>query len=277
MKRTPRVVIDRRYGDKALCSRACKPIPSTSDSRSSEPVTNSSARNAPLLPSLGFGRPARQRADYVADRHAAGAAPPKQARHASERDTLRVQEARAAYRQELAQLDPRRFKCIDASGGNLAMTRLFGRAPRGARVSGAIPQNYGAHVTRLAALGHRGIAAVMTLDGATDAEVFRADVEQVLCPTLRASDLVVRAHVRAHKTAAIREAIEQRGAPLIYLLPSSPDLSPIKRCWSKRKTYWRTAKARTRGALDTALAQALATVTQADARGWFAHAGYALQ
>jgi transposase len=156
------------------------------------------------------------------------------------------------------------------------MTRLYGRAPKGERVIGAVPQNYGANVTMLAALGSQGVEAVMTIDGATDAEVFRVYVEQVLRPTLRPGDIVIMDNLQAHKAAGIREAIEQTGARLQYLPPYSPDLSPIERCWSKLKTYLRKANARTREALETAIAEALAFITVADARGWFAHAGYPL-
>lgn len=157
------------------------------------------------------------------------------------------------------------------------MTRLYGRAPRGERVIGTIPQNYGTNVTMLAALSSHGVEAVMTIDGATDAEVFRVYVEQVLRPTLRPGDMVIMDNLRAHKAAGIQEAIEQAGARVWYLPPYSPDLSPIERCWSKLKTYLRKANARTREALDRAIAEALALITAADAHGWFAHAGYALQ
>jgi transposase len=157
------------------------------------------------------------------------------------------------------------------------MTRLYGRAPSGERVVGTVPQNYGANVTLLAALGRHGVEAVMTIDGATDAEVFRVYVEQVLRPTLRPGDIVILDNLRAHKAAGIREAIEQAGAQVVYLPPYSPDLSPIEPCWSKLKTALRTAKARTREALEQAIAQALATITAADARSWFHHCGYALQ
>jgi transposase len=156
------------------------------------------------------------------------------------------------------------------------MTRRYGRAPKGERVIGAVPQNYGANVTMLAVLGSQGVEAVMTIEGATDAEVFRVYVEQVRRPTLCPGDIGIMDNLRAHKAAGIREAIEQTGARLLYLPPSSPDLSPIERCWSKLKTYLRKAKARTRDALDTAITEALALVTVADAHGWFAHAGYAL-
>jgi transposase len=64
---------------------------------------------------------------------------------------------------------------------------------------------------------------------------------------------------------------------MVYWPSYSPDLSPIERCWSKFKTALRTANARTRQALERALAQALATVTVADAHSWFHHCGYALQ
>jgi hypothetical protein len=64
-------------------------------------------------------------------------------------------------------------KCVDESGVNLAMTRRYGRAPAGARVVSSVPQNYGPHVTMRGTLGIRGLQAVMTAEGATDADVFR--------------------------------------------------------------------------------------------------------
>lgn len=221
--------------------------------------------------------PAPQRADHGAPRDHAGVAAQKKSLHASERDTEPVQQARVAYLDNIAALDPRRFKFIDESGVNLAMTRRYGRAPRGERVIGAVPQNYGTNVTMLAALGCHGVEAVMTIDSATDAEVFHVYIEQVLRPTLRPGDIVIMDNLRAHKVAGIREAVEQAGARLLYLPPYSPDLSPIEPCWSKLKTVLRTAKARTREALEQAITQALATITVSDACNWFHHCGYALQ
>jgi transposase len=225
----------------------------------------------------GAARPARECANPGAPRPTPAAAAPKKSLHADERETERVQQARAADQEEITALDSARFKCIDESGVNRAMTRLYGRAPRGERVVGTVPQNYGAKVTMLAALGSQGVEAVMTIDGATDAEGFRVYGEQVLRPTLRPGDMVIMDNLRAHKAVGIREAIEQAGAQVLYLPPYSPDLSPIEPCWSKLKTAMRTAKARTREALEHAIAQALATITVADAHSWFHHCGYALQ
>jgi transposase len=177
----------------------------------------------------------------------------------------------------MAPFDVRRLKFVDESGVNLAMTRLYGRAPRGARVIDTVPQNYGPNITILGALGIEGIAAVMTVEGATDADVFLAYVEHVLAPTLQPGDIVVMDNLRAHKVAGVASAINAYGASILYLPPYSPDLSPIEQCWSKLKTYLRKVRARTREALDAAMTNAVATITETDARGWFAHAGYALQ
>lgn len=172
--------------------------------------------------------------------------------------------------------DLSRFKFVDESGVNLALTRLFGRAPRGERVVDSVPKNYGENVTMLGALSLQGVEALMTVNGATDGDIFLAFVREVLAPTLGEDDVVIWDNLGAHRSQAVREAVEARGAKLLFLPPYSPDLNPIERCWSKIKTYLRAAKARTRETLEEAIKQALATVTESDAQGWFRHSGYAL-
>jgi hypothetical protein len=61
-----------------------------------------------------------------------------------------------------------------------------------------VPINYGSNLTLIGALGITGLDALMTVDGATDGEIFRVYVGEVLCPTLREGDIVVMAHVRTH-------------------------------------------------------------------------------
>ena len=169
------------------------------------------------------------------------------------------------------------MKCVDESSVNLAMTRLYGRAPAEERVVGSVPQNYGPNVTMLGALGIQGLQAAMTVNGATDADVFRTYVKQVLGPTLIPGDIVVMDNLQAHKAVGVQQALARRGARLLYLPPYSPDLSPIEPCWSKVKTALRKAKARTREALDTAIAAVMVTVSLADAWGGFKHCGYSLR
>jgi len=207
----------------------------------------------------------------------AGLATKKKALHAAERETTRVQQARVSDGQRITALDVRRLKLVDESGVNVALTPLYGRAPKGERVIGTVPQHYGPKVTRLGTLGVEGIQAVMTVDGATETEVCRAYVKHILAPTLTPGDLVVMDNLAVHKAPGIQQALARRGARRLYLPPYSPDLSPIEPCWGKVNTFLRKAKARTREALDRVIPQALATVTATDALSWFAHCGYALQ
>lgn len=106
--------------------------------------------------------------------------------HSTERDSQRVTQARADYHFETTGLDLKRYKFIDESGFNIAMTPTYGRAPKDEQVAGSVPQNYGENLAVIGALTSSGLQAMMTIDGATDVQVFRGYVEQVLCPTLRA-------------------------------------------------------------------------------------------
>ena len=81
-------------------------------------------------------------------------------------------------------------------------------------------------------------------------------------------------NLSSHTGAKVEEAVAARKARLLFLPPYSPDLSPIEKMWSKLKQWLRGAKARTAEALEPAIAQALATITAADAHGWFESCGY---
>jgi hypothetical protein len=83
-------------------------------------------------------------------------------------------------------------------------------------------------------------------------------------------------NLRAHQAVGIQQMLVRRRVRLLYLPLYSPDLLPIEPCWSKGKTGLRTARARTREALETALSQVLATVTPVNAYNWFRHCGYVL-
>lgn len=220
------------------------------------------------------GRRCSQHEDDVLGVATARFAAKKKSLHHSERDTERVVGLRANWRSRVAEFVLERLKFIDESGNNLALTRLFGRAAAGARIPEGVPQNRGENVTMVAALGLGGVSAPMTVNGAVDGEVFLAYVREVLAPTLCEGEIVVMDNLSAHGVAGVREAIEAQGARLEYLPPYSPDYNPIEKCWSKIKTYLRRVKARTREALEAALKEALMTITEADARAWFAHCGY---
>ena len=119
-----------------------------------------------------------------------------------------------------------------------------------------------------------GSTACMTIEGATDTEVFRVYVRQVLCPTLCPGDVVIMDNLSPHKSAETLSLIEQLGAQVLFLPAYSPDLNPIEKMWSKLKEFLRSAQARSRPSLIEAIASALETITAQDVINWFASCGY---
>jgi transposase len=181
---------------------------------------------------------------------------------------------RQAWRDGQLDLDPRRLVFIDETGASTKMARLYGRSREGIRCVGAIPHGHWKTTTFVGGLRLSGIAAPMLLDGAMDGPAFLAWVEQMLAPVLEPGDIVVMDNLPAHKPAAVRAAIESRGAELKYLPPYSPDLNPIEMAYSKFKALLKKAAARTLDALSTAIAVALERITPADCRNYFRAAGY---
>jgi hypothetical protein len=128
----------------------------------------------------------------------------------------------------------------------------------------------GGRVQQITREGDERQEAVMTVDGATDADVFRTSVKRVLGPTLAPGNLGVMENLRAHTAIGVQQTIARRGARLLSMLPYSPDLLPIEPCWSQVKMALREA-------LDLAITDALATATEAKAHGWLRHGGCAVQ
>ena len=129
-------------------------------------------------------------------------------------------------------------------------------------------------MTILGAMSTRGMIATMTIEEATDTEIFLAYLDHVLCPQLRPGDVVVMDNLSSHKVKGVRERIEAAGAELLYLPPYSPDLNPIEKAWSKLKLLLRSAKARTKEVLDQAITDLLPQITQDNAQAWFRCSGY---
>jgi len=154
------------------------------------------------------------------------------------------------------------------------MTRLRGRALRGARVHARAPHGHWRSTTMLSALRLDGSTACMTIEAATDTEVFQAYARHVLCPWLRPGDIVIMDNLSPHKNEQTLALIRQAGAGVKFLPAYSPDLNPIEKMWSKVKNFLRSVEARTAEDLLKAIGQAHQSVTPLDARNWFGCCGY---
>lgn len=198
----------------------------------------------------------------------------------AKKKTLRASEQkeaeRAAWRTQSAHLPSQDLVFVDETGSHIAMTPLYAYAPRGARAVGKVPRNYGAIITTIASLSPSGMGPALVLDGAADSAAFAAYVEQLLAPSLRPGQIVILDNLSIHLGPRVKQAIEARGCRLLFLPAYSPDFSPIEEAFSKLKTLLRRAGARSREALQEAIATALDCITSTDALGWFTHCGYPL-
>jgi len=154
------------------------------------------------------------------------------------------------------------------------MTRLRGRSPKGERLVCHAPHGHWRTTTMISSVRLDGTTACMTIEGATNTEVFYAYVREVLVPSLRRGDIVMMDNLGAHKNERTIALIEAAGAEVRFLPAYSPDLNPIEMMWSKVKALLRKAQARNHPDLLVAIASALNAVTPEDALGWFAVCGY---
>ena len=154
------------------------------------------------------------------------------------------------------------------------MTRRRGRAPRGQRCHASAPCGHWQTTTMISSIRLDGSTACMAISGATNTEVFRTYVREVLCPELRPGDLVIMDNLAPHKSEPTLALLAAAGAEVLFLPAYSPDFNPIEKRWSKVKTLLRSAEARTAQELVAAIGSALAQVTTQDALSWFVSCGY---
>jgi transposase len=173
-------------------------------------------------------------------------------------------------------IDPQTLVFLDETSTQTTMTRTRGRAPRGARVVGAVPRNHGPNVTCLAAISATGVQVPCVFEGALDGVLFGRWVTEWLVPELVPGMTVVLDNLSVHKTPAARQAIEAAGCHLRFLPAYSPDFNPIEQLFSKLKTYLRGAAARAFDPLVDAIGAGLRTISPSDIAGYFRHCDYHL-
>lgn len=171
-------------------------------------------------------------------------------------------------------MDPTALVFLDETSTPTTLTPTRARAPRGMRAVGRVPKGRWHSVTLVASLTASGPGPAVVLPGAVDRLAFETYVAEVLVPTLRPGQTVICDNLSVHKSATARRVIEAAGCQLRFLPTYSPDYNPIEQAFAKLKQHLRRAEARSFEAVVTATGSGLATITPADAHGFFAAAGY---
>ena len=157
---------------------------------------------------------------------------------------------------------------------NLAMTRLYGRAPKDERVSDYVPDVRFDRVSILSTMRLDGTQVPLIFDGTLNSELFKQYIDEFLVPTLKSGDILILDNSSVHRANGVLDTLASIGVTAMFLPPYSPDLNPIELLWSKLKSILRKIKARTPEALIDALNFALKQISLDDIRAWFNHDGY---
>ena len=182
--------------------------------------------------------------------------------------------ARRRWIRQQGFLDTTRLVFLDETAITTNMVRVRGRCPRGERLISYVPLGEWKTITFIAGLRHNRMTAPMVIEGAMNGPAFLAYIEKCLGPTLRPGDIVAMDNCPVHKVAGVKEAIEARGATVEYLPAYSPDLNPIELSFSKFKAYLRRFSERTARALSRRVGAFVPTLSRAECRNYFRHAGY---
>lgn len=182
---------------------------------------------------------------------------------------------RRRWKAHQANIDPNRLVFIDATWAKTNMAPLRGWGPRGQRLIGTAPHGRWRTLTFLAALRCDRIDAPCLFDGPINGQKFLAYVEQFLVPTLRPGDIIVLDNLGSHKGKAVRRAIRDAGAKLLFLPPYSPDLNPIEQAFAKLKHWLRKAQARSIEETYSSISSILERFQPNECAAYLVNAGYA--
>ena len=177
-------------------------------------------------------------------------------------------------RQPRMREEPHRLVFVDECGTRTNMTRLRGRARRGARVRDHAPLRHKGTQTFVAGLRYDRLVAPWLLDGPMNRAAFDVWVETQLAPELGKGDVVMLDNLAVHRSPRAAEILRAIGAWFLFLPPYSPDLNPIEMAFSKLKAHLRRIGARTLDALWRAVGEICGLFDPDECWNYFKEAGY---
>ncbi len=179
---------------------------------------------------------------------------------------------RQSYVDAQTTLDASKLVFVDESGVMVGMNRLYGWSPRGEQAVIA-RRTKGKRLNLIGGMALDGERGLMEVDGSVNKERIAEFMTEHL--VLNPGDIVVMDNASVHTALLVREAIEGRGASVLYLPPYCPEFNPIEHLWSTLKAGLRAAGSRAWSELRTQVAELWRDMDAAFFPNWVENCGYA--
>jgi hypothetical protein len=88
--------------------------------------------------------------------------------------------------------------------------------------------------------GKTALIAPLSFDGTCHSRLFELWLRVMLCPLLRAGQVLILDNARFHRKKAVQRILQKVGCRALFLPAYSPDLNPIEHQWHRLKTSVRT-------------------------------------
>ena len=88
--------------------------------------------------------------------------------------------------------------------------------------------------------GKTALIAALSFDGTCHSRLFELWLRVMLCPLLRAGQVLILDNARFHRKKAVQRILKKVGCRALFLPAYSPDLNPIEHQWHGLKTRVRT-------------------------------------
>ena len=157
--------------------------------------------------------------------------------------------ARAAFVTALEQVPERDRVYADESGCDDRLQREHGWSPCGEICLGTRVGHATERLSVVAAWqavsgepvsGKTALMAALSFDGTCHSRLFELWLRVMLCPLLRAGQVLILDNARFHRKKAVQRILKKVGCRALFLPAYSPDLNPIEHQWHGLKTRVRT-------------------------------------
>lgn len=145
--------------------------------------------------------------------------------------------AREQFVKTLESVPPEDRVYADESGYDDRLEREHGWSPRGETCMGT---RVGHATERWSVVSawqpQPGLLAALSFEGTCHSRLFELWLRVMLCPVLRAGQVLILDKARFHRKKAIARILKKVGCRALFLPAYSPDLNPIEHQWHSLKT-----------------------------------------